>query len=429
MPSPRQNISNIISIHTPAYDQYEATYKHIHSHPELSHCESETASLVQSHLAHLPQYSVKADIGGHGVVGILRNGDGPTVLLRADMDALPIEEKTGLDYASKTRMQDVEGIEKPVMHACGHDMHVTSLLAAAELLHKAKGEWSGTLIVCFQPAEERPPGAQAMIDDGMYTRHGVPKPDIALGGHVVGGAKAGTVGLKSGVMFLAGNSMKITFYGKGAHASQPHKSIDPVLMAASFVTRVQGIVSRELAWTEKVILTVASIQAGDADNVIPSEAAVLLTFRSEDERVRAQVLDAIRRIAKAESEASGATQEPDILPRSIFPVTSNDEKSTNTIKEAFQDHFGKEGLQHLTGPYQASEDFGILASAVGSPYTYWTYGSVDAETWEKSCKDGTEGDLPANHSAFFAPAVQPTLKTGVEALAVAALTYLRTDKV
>lgn len=424
-----QNISSIVKECLPAFDEYEDIYKHIHSNPELSHCESETASLVQSRLAKLPRYEVKANIGGHGVVGILRNGEGPTVLLRADMDALPVEEKTGLPYASTKRMKDVEGIEKPVMHACGHDMHVTTLLAAAELLHKATDEWHGTLIVCFQPAEERPPGAQAMIDDGMYTRHGVPKPDVAFGGHVVGGAKAGTVGLKSGVMFLAGNSMKITFHGKGAHASQPSKSIDPVLMAASFVTRVQGVVSRELAWTEKAILTVASIQAGDADNVIPAEAAVLVNVRTEDEQVRAQVLSAVKRIAQAESKASGATKEPDIQPRSTFPLTLNDEKSTDTIRGAFQDDFGKRELQHLTGPYQASEDFGILATAVGSPYTYWTYGSVDAQTWEKSCEEGAEGDLPANHSAFFAPAIQPTLKTGVKALAVAALTYLRKDNV
>lgn len=239
------SVSNILESHRPNLTPYESLYKHFHSHPELSHQEVQTATTVASHLRQLSSsFKITEHIGGNGLVAVLENGHGKTVLLRADTDALPVLEKTGLPYASTVTMKDNDGIVKPVMHACGHDMHVTSMLAAAELLLSARDEWSGTLMIVFQPAEEIGAGAKAMVDDGFYSKGIVPIPDVVLGQHVMP-YKAGVVGVKRGLMASAADSFKITIYGRGGHASQPHRTIDPVVVAAGLVVRLQTIVSRE----------------------------------------------------------------------------------------------------------------------------------------------------------------------------------------
>lgn len=239
------SISEIANKHRPDLSKYESLYKHFHANPELSNQEKETAARCFAELESIsPDFNIKPSIGGHGLAATLANGRGPTVLLRADFDALPIQERTGLPYASTKRMRDADGAEKPVMHACGHDMHTTCLLGAAETLAASRGEWSGTLVLVFQPAEERGTGAQAMVDDGLYDpkRHGVPVPDVVLGAHVMP-HRAGVIGTRKGLIMSAADSMRVTMHGRGGHASMPHRLVDPVVMAASAVMRLQGMVS------------------------------------------------------------------------------------------------------------------------------------------------------------------------------------------
>lgn len=242
------NLSELASKHRPDLSKYEDLYKHFHTHPELSNQEKETAARCVSELQSISgEFDIKTGVGGHGIAAILCNGSGPVVLLRADFDALPIEERTGLPYASKKRMVDADGVEKPVMHACGHDMHISCMLGAAEALSAARKSWSGTLVLAFQPAEERGTGAQAMIDDGLYDpkRHNVPVPDIVLGAHVMP-HRAGVIGTRRGLLMSAADSMRVTLHGRGGHASMPHRLVDPVVMAASTVMKLQTIVSREV---------------------------------------------------------------------------------------------------------------------------------------------------------------------------------------
>src|SRR6516225_3329218 len=280
----------------------EALYKDVHSHPELSMQEVRTAGLAADRLR-AAGYDVTAGVGKTGVVGLLRNGEGPTLMLRADMDALPVKEATGLPYASNATATDRDGKTVAVMHACGHDMHVAWLVGATTLFAQAHDTWRGTLMAVFQPAEETGEGAQAMIDDGLFDRF--PKPDVALGQHVMVGP-AGTIGGRAGVITSAGDSLQIRLFGRGAHGSMPQASIDPVVMAAATVMRLQTIVSRELAAAEAAVVTIGSLQAGTKENVIPDEAIIKLNLRTFDEGVRKRVLAAIERIVKAEAAASGS---------------------------------------------------------------------------------------------------------------------------
>jgi len=279
----------------------ESVYKDIHSHPELSMQENRTASIAAERLQSAG-YEVTTGVGKTGVVGVLRNGEGPVIMLRADMDALPVREATGLTYASKVTANE-NGKSVPVMHACGHDMHVTWLIGAATLMAKSRNAWRGTLMPIFQPAEETGTGAQAMIDDGLFKRF--PKPNAILGQHVMVGS-SGVVSTRSGVITSAGDSLQIRMFGRGAHGSMPQSSIDPVVMAAATVLRLQTIVSRELAPTDAAVVTVGSLQAGTKENVIPDEAIIKLNVRTFDEDVRKHVLSAIERIVNAEAEASRA---------------------------------------------------------------------------------------------------------------------------
>ena len=317
---------------------YEDLRKHIHSHPELSTQEVGTAEIIGRHLRSLDTYAIHTKVSGHGIAAVLRNGPGKTVLLRADMDALPIREETGLPYASKvTQKDDVDGLTKPVMHACGHDVHVVCLLAAAEKLSKSQSSWSGTLILVFQPAEERGSGAQAMVDDGLYEK--VPMPDVVLAQHVFPN-RAGYVGIRPGLFLVAAGSFKITFFGKGGHGSAPENTVDPILMASSAVVRLQTIVSREISPSaEFAIITVGTFHAGEAENIIPDRAEIRINVRTADAPTREKVLAAMRRIVKAESEASNAPKEALVERISGFPPTYSDEALTNALSIAFRDYF------------------------------------------------------------------------------------------
>jgi hippurate hydrolase len=397
----------------------ESVYKDLHSHPELSMQENRTARIVADRLR-ATGYEVTTGIGKTGVVGLLRNGDGPTIMLRADMDALPVKEATGLPYASSATATDPEGRTVPVMHACGHDMHVTWLIGATTLFAQNRGAWRGTLMPVFQPAEEAAQGAQAMIDDGLFKRF--PKPDAVLGQHVMVGS-SGVLSSRAGVVTSAGDSLQIRMFGRGAHGSMPQASIDPVVMAAATVLRLQTIVSREMAATEAAVVTVGSLQAGTKENVIPDEAIIKLNVRTFDEGVRKRVLAAIERIVNAEAEASGALKKPEITPLDRYPLVRNDAEAARRVGDAFRRYFPAGRVQE-TGPTTASDDFGSFGAEWGAPSVFWFVGGTDPGLYTKAQREGKIGDIPTNHNPRFAPVIHPTLETGVEALVVAAQAWL-----
>lgn len=388
-------------------------YRELHQHPELSLEEHQTAERIESELSDLDVEVQR--IGGTGVVAIIRNGDGPTVLARADTDALPVTEQTGLDYASK-----VDG----AMHACGHDMHVATLLGAVELLATNKDAWAGTYIGLFQPAEETAQGAQAMLDDGLVDK--IPAPEVALSQHVMP-TEVGTIGTSAGPVLSAGDSLKITVYGRGAHGSMPHNSVDPVVLASSIVMRLQTIVSRETKPGEFAVVTVGALNAGSKSNIIADRAELLLNLRTYDTQVREDIMAAIERIVRAECQAAGSPQEPEFEYYDQFPLTDNDPTVNTKITEAFTDYFGSEAV-YQTKPYTASEDFSRIPNAFDIPYTYWFIGSVAPEKYQRAVEQGTVAqDIPANHSPFFAPEIDPTLENGIRTQVVAALAYLAQD--
>jgi hippurate hydrolase len=398
----------------------ESLYKDIHAHPELSFQETRTAGLVASKLKELG-YEVIEGIGGTGVVGILRSGEGRTVLARADMDALPVKEDTGLPYASTATATAEDGGTVNVSHACGHDAHVTCLLGAAELLAQARRAWRGTLVALFQPAEETAGGAKAMVDDGLRDR--IPKPDVAFAQHVLA-YPAGSIGTQTGPVLSAGDSIRITLHGKGAHGSMPHNSVDTVVLASQVVVRLQTIVSRETKPGEFAVLTVGSIAAGSKSNIIPDRAVLLLNLRTYDMGVRQRIISSVERIVRAECEASGCPQPPEFKYYDQYPLTSNDPEVTARVTEVFRGHFGTDTVFAL-GRVTASEDFSHIPDALGTPYTYWGVGGTDREVYQRALDAGrVEQDIPVNHSQFFAPVVQPTLSVGTQALVVAALAYL-----
>jgi hippurate hydrolase len=346
------------------------------------------------------------------------------VLLRADMDALPVREQTGLDYASTARGTDTDGTDVPLMHACGHDMHVTCLLgAAAELAHDTSS-WSGTLLCVFQPAEETGEGARAMIDDGLFDRFGVP--DVVLGQHV-SPIPAGLFGLRAGNAFAAVDALRVVLHGRGAHASRPELAVDPVVMAAATVLRLQGIVSREVAPADTAVVTVGALHAGTRANIIPDEAEVLLSVRTFDEVVRGKVIAAIERIVRAEAAASGATADPEVTVVQSFPAVVNDAAACARVSDAFSSDLGQ-GLVLDPGPVTASEDVGLLAAASGAPCAYWLLGSADpalfAGVTSLEEAEAIVRGLPSNHSPLFVPVIDPTLRTGIAALTSAARAWL-----
>lgn len=401
------------SIFTALEDQLEwqrETYRHFHQNPELSGAEHETANYIA---AELSAYGYQVHrMGGTGVVGVLQNGQGPVVLARADTDALPVAEQSDLPYASKVPQ---------VMHACGHDMHISALLGAAKLMSSHTAGWSGTYIALFQPAEETAAGAQAMIDDGLVAK--VPKPDVAFSQHVMS-EEAGVVYTTAGPILSAGDSLRITVYGRGAHGSMPHNSVDPVVLAAAIVMRLQTVVSREIQPGKFAVLTIGALNAGSKSNIISDRAELLLNLRTYDPQVRQTLITAIERIVIGECQAAGSPVEPKFEFYDQFPLTSNDQTVNDKVTAAFTAHFGSERVRPAE-PKTASEDFSRVPDAFGVPYTYWVVGSVPSHLYQKAAAEGTLGSLPSNHSPFFTPAIDPTLETMTRTHLVAALAYLK----
>jgi amidohydrolase len=395
-------------------EQLGATYRDLHAHPELSGAETRTAAIASSWLGERG-YEVIDGIGGTGVVGLLRTGPGPVVLLRADMDALPVTEATGLPYAS---------VVDEVMHACGHDVHVTCLLGAAHELAATRDSWEGTVVVVFQPAEETAAGAQAMIDDGLFER--VPRPAVVLGQHVAP-IPAGVLGLRSGPAFAATDTLRVTMFGAGGHGSRPETTVDPVLMAASTVQRWQGIVSREVAGTQTAVLTVGALHAGTKANIVPDRAEMLLSVRTFEHAVRERVLAAIERIARAEAQASGAPKPPLIETLETAPAVVNDPAAAGRTQQALEQVVGP-GRVLDPGPVTGSEDVGLLANAAEAPLVFWLLGGAEpalfarASTTEETMQ--VVAGLPSNHSPHYAPAPEPTLRIGAAALTAAARQWL-----
>jgi len=411
--------ANILKRLDATLPELESIYKDIHSHPELSMQEVRTSQIAGDQLRSAG-YEVTTGIGQTGVVGLLRNGDGPTIMLRADMDALPVKEATDLPYASEVTSADRDGKTVPVMHACGHDMHVTWLIGAAKLFAQNRDAWHGTLLCVFQPAEETGEGAQAMIDDGLFKRF--PKPDVILAQHVMVGT-SGVLSSRPGVITSAGDSLQIRMFGRGAHGSMPQASIDPVVMAAATVLRLQTIVSREIAATDSAVVTIGSLQAGTKENVIPDEAIIKLNVRTFDENVRTRVLAAIERIVNAEAEASGATKKPEITVLDRYALVRNDAQATKRVADAFREHFPAERVQE-TQPTTASEDFGCFGSEWHVPSVFWFVGGTDPEVYAQAKQAGKVREIPTNHNPRFAPVIQPTLQAGVQAIVVAAQAWL-----
>jgi hippurate hydrolase len=402
-------------------DELEELYRDLHAHPELSLQEHRTARRAADWLERYG-YEVVTGVGGTGVVGLLEHGAGPTVMLRADMDALPIEEATGLPYASRVTATDTAGNDVPVMHACGHDMHVTWLAGAAALLARAREAWHGTVVAVFQPAEETGEGARAMIDDGLFERF--PKPEVILGQHVMP-APAGRIGYRPRITQAAADSLEVRLFGRGAHGSMPESSVDPVVMAAATVLRLQTIVSREIAATHAAVVTVGALQAGTKANVIPDEALLKLNVRTFDADVRRHVLDAIERIVNAEAAASGATEPPQITATEHYPLTVNDPGWTRTVGGLMRERFGADRVRELEAPLSASEDFGSFGAAWGVPSVFWYVGGTDPKAYATAERAGRIAeDIPTNHNPTFAPAIHPTLATGVQAMTAAALGVL-----
>ncbi|WP_324650555.1 amidohydrolase [Georgenia sp. H159] len=376
----------------------EELYAHLHRHPELSMQEVETAAEVSRRLSALG-YAVQ-QIGG-GVVGVLENGQGPTVLFRADMDALPVEEDTGLPYRS-----EVPG----VMHACGHDLHVAAGLGTAALLAQGRDAWGGTYVALFQPGEETAQGARAMVDDGLVDK--VPRPDVALAQHVLTAPAAGKVATAPGPVLSTAASLRVTVHGKGSHGAMPHLGVDPVVLASAIVMRLQGVVAREVAPDRFAVVTVGSLRAGTKANIIPDRAELLINVRAYDPAVLEGLLAAIERIVRAECVASDSPRPPDVEVVDRYPLTRNDDAVTATVTAAFVEHFGAARVRTLE-PVAASEDFSTIPDAFGAPSCYWGFGGFTPDQ-----------RVVPNHNPGFGPAMQPTLRTGTEAAVTAVLAHL-----
>ncbi|MFF8878285.1 amidohydrolase [Streptomyces flaveolus] len=400
-------------------------YRDLHAHPELSHQEFRTAGIVAARLRE-QGWTVTEGVGGTGVVGVLGSGPGPVVLLRADMDALPVREATGLPYASTRNATDAAGREVPVMHACGHDVHVTCLLGATALLAANRHAWRGTVVAVFQPAEELG-GAPAMVADRFAERF--PHPDVCLAQHVAP-APAGLVATRPGTFMAASDSLAVRLHGRGGHGSAPEATVDPVVMAAATVMRLQTVVAREVAADRSAVVTVASLHAGTRENVIPDTADLTINIRSTTPTVRTHLLDAVERIVRAEAAASAAPKEPEITVINGFPVTVNDAEATAAVQAAFRTALGRDRVVDLPQPLTGSEDFGAFGTALGAPSVYWTFGGLgpDAFAGADLLTDGIPPEIPHNHSPLFAPVPEPTLELGVRYLLLAATPWLGPDR-
>lgn len=453
--SSSMSTTRLTEIYRPDLAYYHDLYRTIHQDPELGRQEHETANRVARSLRRLTEIRVKTAIGGHGVVGILKNGSGPKVLLRAELDALPAKEQTGWDFASVKLMTDLtDGITKPVMHACGHDLHMVALLVAVETLYVCRDQWRGTLIALFQPDEETGRGAQEMVDDGLYdaAKHDVPHPDFVLGGHSMP-MRAGRVSTRVGIFNSAVDGVQVTVYGRGGHGARPHTTVDPVVLASSIVMKLQTIVSRQINPLDSAVVTVGSLQAGHTANVISDRAVLQINTRALTEESRARVLSSVEKMIRAECVAMESPREPLFEWISSFPLLENDAALTKDVSKAFRDHF--QGAFDGDAPISmGGEDMANLARPVGAPCQFWTFGCIDPVLWDASEEKGTlskdihgrfqpfrgeveglffcvciKADLAlsfhlGNHSPFFAPMLEPSLTIASDCYVVAALACL-----
>jgi amidohydrolase len=400
------------------YPDLEALYRDLHASPELSLQEEKTSATLADRFRRLG-YKVTEKVGGYGVVAVMQNGKGPTVLLRADMDALPVEEKTGVPYASKVTAKGPSGTIVPVMHACGHDVHMTSLVGAATLLARGQERWRGTLVLVAQPAEEEGGGALNVIRDSFLSRF--PKPDYCLALHDKADLPAGTIAWTPGWALANVDSVDITIFGRGGHGSRPESAVDPIVIAARTVTALQTIVARETSPFDPAVVTVGSIHGGTRRNIIPDDVKLQLTVRSYRPEVRQRVLGAIERIARAEAAAAAAPRAPEVKVVESGDATYNDPALSKRVATALAVAFGRDRVVE-TPPELGGEDFGEFGKAANAPSFLFWVGGVPAAMWSEV--KGDTSKLPSLHSALWAPDPEPTLKAGVAAMTLAALEVL-----
>ena len=394
----------------------EALFLHFHANPELSHREFETAKRLAAEIRSLG-YEVTEGVGGTGIVAVLKNGPGPTVMLRADMDGLPVEEDSGLPYASTARQVDINGIERPVMHACGHDVHITAMIGTARQMAARKDRWSGTLVLIGQPTEERISGARAMLEDGLYERF--PKPDYALAFHVSAGQPAGKVMVALDITGSSADSVDIVVHGIGAHGASPHKGVDPVLVASQIVVTLQSVVSRTIAPLRPGVITVGAIHGGRKHNIIGDRVEMQLTVRADDPETREILLDAIDRVADGVARSLGVPE--DLLPEVIrstesTPPTINDRELAQRIKSAFEERLGAERMYEKPREGMGAEDFAyFVGPETGVRGVYFSVGGTAVEDMD---------DAPSHHSPLFRIEPEPSVKSGVEAMVIGAMTLM-----
>jgi amidohydrolase len=400
------------------YPQLDALYLDLHRHPELSMKEQQTSARMADELRKLG-YEVTSGVGGTGVVGVLRNGKGPTVLLRTELDALPIEEKTGLPYASTATGVNAAGQTVPVMHACGHDAHMAAWTGAAALLARMKDRWRGTVLMIGQPGEETVQGARAMIADGLFQRF--PKPDFSVAVHDSSDLPAGKVYVVPGYGMAAVDSVDVTIFGRGGHGAKPNTTIDPVVIAARTVLAIQTLVSREKDPLEPAVVTVGSIHGGTRYNIIPDEVKLQLTVRSFNPEVRKLLKEGIERIAKAEAAAARAPKEPVVKFSEPQDATYNDPALAQRLAGAVAKQIGAANVAEAR-PEMVAEDFGEFGKAAGAPSVLLRVGAAEPSKYEASVKSGTQ--LPSLHSSGFAPDRERTIKTAATALTLSALELL-----
>ena len=405
------------------YPELDKLYKHLHQNPELSLQEKETSARIAQELKSLG-YKVTENIGGYGVVGVLENGAGPVLLIRADMDALPMEEKTGLPYASTKKGISNDGKETYIAHSCGHDIHMSVFVGTAKMMVEYKNAWRGTLLMVGQPSEENGMGAWNMMNDGLYERF--PHPDYAIALHDDPFLPAGMLGYKTGPLMAGVDMMNVTVYGEGAHGAAPHKGIDPIVLSAQMIQAYQTIVSRRIAPTDPAVVTVGSIHGGTVHNIIPDEVVMQLTLRSYSPDVREEMISSIKRISENLAKAAGLSE--DKMPTYWIrhphtPALINDVNLTNQMVNVFKNNIGEDKVTEVQAQ-MIGEDFSRFGLQERNiPITMFYLGATDPVFLEKAQREGLE--IPGLHSPQFAPLPEPTIKTGVKAMSLFAMDILK----
>ncbi|MFC5938338.1 amidohydrolase [Corynebacterium choanae] len=415
----RTHVAELVQHHRADLSFQQACYQWLHAHPELSGQEANTAATIAEYLERF-DCEITRNIGGHGLVAVFRNGKGPTVLFRADFDGLPVEEITGVPFASQEVAIGKDGNPTKVMHACGHDMHTTAALGACAILDEHRADWHGTVVMLFQPAEEDSTGAAAMVADGLQDI--IPAPDVCLGQHIVPGP-AGQVMTMPGAALAACDSVTITIFGQSAHGSMPHHSIDPTVVAAMIILRLQTIVAREISPEDFAVISVGTLQSGHTNNTIPGTATLTLNCRFYDDAVKATVYAAIERVVRAECVASGCVQEPTFSWFAHGELTDNDETVFSAVRPVFDALFGQDSVTATR--WTASEDFPFIPQAFGAPYLFWTVGVTPRPQWHAAAAQGQlEQVIPGNHMGTFLPDYEPSVQACTQAAAAAILTYV-----